>query len=82
MKTNKAIDYIKNKGFKSITEFAKKCGIDTSNVRKNLLGIEKVNIKRLFIYADTLKCDMNEILELLYPEEMKRHNKIVNGKIR
>ena len=78
-KDNDAIKFVKSK-FKNVAEFARKCEIDTSNVRKNLLGIEKVNIKRLFIYADVLECDMNEILELLYPEEMKKHKQILNEK--
>lgn len=80
MKTNPAIDYVLSKGYKNIAQFADACGIHRSNVMKNLRGTEKPNIKRLFIYASTLKCDMDTILRLLYTEDMKTLDKVLNEK--
>lgn len=79
MKTNSAIDYVLSKGYKNIAQFADACGIHRANVIKNLHGVEKPNIKRLFIYASTLKCDMDTILRLLYTEDMETLDKVLNG---
>ena len=62
-------DFIKGRGFKTLTEFAQACHIDVANVYKNVNGSIRPGIDRLFVYAHVLQANMEQMITLFYPEE-------------
>ena len=78
MNKEKIVEFIKERGFDSISDFSKACNIDPSNINKNLNGSIKPNIKRMFIFAKVLKADISQIIYLFYTDEYKELIDIVN----
>lgn len=63
-------EIVLRQGFRSINQFTHACGIESSNIYVNLQEKNKPNIKRLFLYADTLGVPVLDLIEIWYPEEL------------
>ncbi len=67
---------IENAGFKGLRDFGRATGIQAGNILPNLKGRD-LSIQRLFIYANTLKVPVTDVLRVFYPEEMRVNRDIV-----
>ena len=65
-------------GFTGLRDFSRHCGISAGNICTNLSGKYKVSIERAFIYANTLKVPIMDIIILFYPEEVYKNNDLAN----
>lgn len=70
----KFYELIAEAGFKGLRDFSRHCGISAGNIHSNLSGRYKLSIERAFIYADTLKVPIMDIIMLFYPEEVHKNN--------
>lgn len=68
-------------GYDTMKEFAEYVGIDQSNIRKNIRGEERVQLARIFKYANALAVDVIELLWLFYGEEMEENKDTVMAKL-
>lgn len=68
---NKFLDLMYSKGYRSLLQFSKTCGIDSPNIRSNINGTFKVSIARCFIFADALGVPVMDIINIFYHEEVK-----------
>ena len=78
---NKAIDFIKSQGYKNISDFARAVNDNPSNVRKVLIGKQKPDIKKCFIYANALHCTIDQVLMIFYSDLMTEHIRLYNERI-
>ncbi len=69
---------IEDAGFKGLRDFGRATGIQACNILPNLKGRD-LSMQRLFIYANTLKLPVTDILRVFYPEEMRVNTDIVGG---
>lgn len=79
MTTNKAIEFMKQSGYTSITEFSKAVNEDVSNTRKVLIGKQKPNIEKCFTYANALHCTIDQVLMIFYADLFNEHIRIYNN---
>jgi transcriptional regulator with XRE-family HTH domain len=68
--SNRFKEYIKTKGYKSIADFARDCGLHPQSIFRHIRGEHTPDVKRLFLYADTLKVPITELLTVFYPDSM------------
>lgn len=66
-------NYIKSHGFKSINAFAKALGTDRQNIWKATSGIQNLTIETLLKWAKTLKCPVDDLIQLFYPTEWEMY---------
>ena len=69
---------IKEAGFKGLRDFSRACGIQAGNIHSNVVGRYKLSIERAFIFANTLKVPLMDVLLVFYPEEIYENNDIAN----
>ena len=68
-------DHIKNQGFKSMSAFAKALGCDRQTIWKATSGTQNLNIETLLKWATVLRCPVDDLIALFYPEEWKKYTK-------
>lgn len=78
MDNKRAIQFIKESGYKTITEFSKAVNEDVSNTRKVLIGKQKPNIEKCFNYANALHCTIDQVLMLFYSDLFNDHIRTYN----
>ena len=54
------------KGFTSISAFARACGLDPANVCNSLHGNTGVSMDALFLYANTLHVSIDRMINIFY----------------
>jgi len=74
----KFYDMIAEAGFKGLRDFSRACGIQAGNVYSNISGRYKLSIERAFIYANTLRVPIMDILLTFYPREVYENNDIAS----
>ena len=62
-------EFITQRGFRNLSEFARACGENASNVHKVIKGQQKPSIEKLLKYAAALDCDVIQLIYLFYYEE-------------
>ena len=67
------IEYIKSKGFKNITEFANAVRMPRQNVWARIKGRTDPDIRMLLRWASVLKCDVDILVSLFYPNEWQTY---------
>lgn len=70
--------FIKQHGFKNLSEFARAVGEDATNVHKVVKGRQKPSIQKIFKWANALDCDFEDLVYLFYTDEFcenKNRNK-------
>lgn len=68
-------NYIRIHGFRSMSEFAKALGCDRQTIWKATSGTQNLNIETLLKWATVLKCPVDDLIALFYPEEWKMYTK-------
>lgn len=66
-------DFIKHHGFKNMSEFSDAVGDSPANIHRIITGIQKPKIEKLFYFATVLRCDIDQLLHLFYPNEMQKN---------
>lgn len=79
MLTNKAIEFMKERGYTSISDFARAIGEDVTNTHKVFSGKQKPGIEKCFKYANALGATIDQILMLFYTDLMNDHIKNYNN---
>ena len=62
-------NFILNRGFKSISDFAKSVDMERQNLSQRIRGKCNPDIKMLLKWAIVLQCDITELINLFYSEE-------------
>lgn len=62
-------DFIKHNGFKNMSKFAESCGLTRMHFSAYYNGRCDPSVRTLLRWAIILKCDLEELIELFYPEE-------------
>lgn len=68
-------NYIRIHGFKSMNAFAKALGTGRQNVWTATSGRQNLNIETLLKWATVLRCPVDDLIALFYPEEWKMYTK-------
>lgn len=74
------IKFIKEHGFKNLSEFARAVGEDATNVHKVVKGIQKPSIQKIFRWANALDCDFEDLVFLFYSDEFCKNKNRKRGK--
>lgn len=70
-------ELVKSYGFANITQFSIAVGIAASNIYSNLSGNSwRMSMSRMFKIANTLKCPVEEVIQVLYPNEYAENQQI------
>lgn len=72
----RGIEFVTDRGYHSVTDFAEAVNEDVSNVHKVLKGKQKPKIQKILTYAAALDVDVMKLLEMFYPEETKEYKAI------
>lgn len=75
---NKAIEFMKQQGYKNMSDFARAVNEEPTNVRKVMIGQQKPNIEKCFKYANALHCSINQVLMIFHTDLMNEHIRIYN----
>lgn len=67
-------------GFRSMNQFAHACGLESSNLYTNLKEKYRPEIKRMFVFANTLGVPIGNVIEVWYSDELKENHKAVQAK--
>lgn len=55
-------------GYKSIRKLCREVGITAPNLYSNLTGKYKISIERMFKIANTLGCDVADVIKVFYSD--------------
>ena len=73
-------DFIKTRGFKNLSVFARAVDEYPSNIHKIIKGIQLPKVERLLQWAIVLDCDIEQLITLFYPNEMRKYVEAKNRK--
>ena len=77
VKTAEIMNLLRKNGYRSVYEFAQDCGMDGSNVKKNIDGKYIPGMKTMFVFAETLHVSIELIISLFYPKDYKHYLRTV-----
>lgn len=69
--------WINQRGFSTMSDFAKACGISRQNLSGFMSGIFNPDIHTLIKMATVARCDLDTITSLFYADEMAMHRQIL-----
>ena len=75
MNKEKRIIFIMERGYKSISDFARAVGENPSNMARIFRGEQKPEINKILKYALALDSEIEQILMLFYYDEMTAYIK-------
>ncbi|WP_022769151.1 helix-turn-helix domain-containing protein [Butyrivibrio sp. NC2007] len=73
-KRDKLNSLIKKAGYRNMRHFSEELGINEANLYSNLKGKWGMSINRMFKVANLLKCPIDTIIEIFYPEEYYKNS--------
>lgn len=81
MSKTKFTQLLQVKGYDTIAEFARDCGVQPQTVFVHVRDQYKPDIRRMFLYADVLEVSIDSLLEIFYPEELRHNEAICNESV-
>lgn len=73
-------DFITERGFKNLSEFARAVGEEPTNVHKVVKGQQRPTIEKLLKYAAVLDADVIQLVYLFYFKETSEYVAMRNAK--
>lgn len=64
-------------GYENLHQVALATGIESGNLYSNISGKFDVSVKRMFIIANTFRRPVEDVMEVFYPEQLKKNRQIV-----
>jgi len=78
MSKTKFTQLLQAKGYDTIAEFARDCGVKPQTVFVHVRNQHRPDINRMFLYASVLKVPIYKLLDIFYPDELKYNTDLCN----
>lgn len=69
---------IADAGFKGLRDFSRACGVGPGNIYSNVAGMYELSLKRAFVFANTLRVPVMDVIAVFYPDEVHENFELAN----